>query len=670
MSASDGPSGLAAARGSLRWLSRPQPVELALVGRTLWRAALVGLAAGLLGAGFFWVLEWAGKLMMEDLAGYQPLRAEGERFVEAGGHRVFRPWVIVILPAIGGLLSGLVSRLAPETRGGGGDATIDAYHRHGAHIRRRVIPVKMLATTFTLASGGSGGREGPIMQIGGALGALVARLLHLGGRERRLLLVAGMAAGMSAIFRTPLGAALLAVEVLYRDDFEAEALVPAVLASVLAYAVVVAVYGEASLFGRLPRHVFVPLHLPLFGLLGLVIAPVALAFVAALHTAKRLFARLPGPDYLRPAVGGLLLGVLALPFALYVSARLGVGGQGAGLLGNGYGAVQAVISSAKWLPTGWGVVGLLVLFVGLKIVATSFTAGSGASAGEFAPSLVIGGVLGGAFGQAALLLTGDPRIDPAAYALVGMGAFYGGIAHVPISALILVSELAGSYDLLVPMMLSVGVAYLALRRRSLYHAQLPSRRHSPVHRAELDLGSLGTLRVVDLIGHAVRPAILTRQAQVRDAVATAAQHPHQEVFPVVDDAGVMVGLVTTEMLVHRRPDDHAGHAHLDEMMLPATAVRQNDDLRQVASELVAHEFLHEIPVIDEERRPVALVTEADLARGYLRVTAIEPGAERSGRSGLTVVLEEDVIDEADVVDEAEDTGDAGDAADDRDSVAG
>src|SRR5262249_26872513 len=149
-------------------------------------------------------------------------------------------------------------------------------------------------------------------------------------------------------------------------------------------------------------------------------------------------------------------------------------GQGLGILGGGYGAVQTAITGSDWLRGGWGDVELLLLLCVAKLFAASFTIGSGGSAGGFAPSLVLGGVFGGAYGRALQLLLHDPRIDPGAFVLVGMGTFYGGIAHVPLSALVFVCEMAGSYDLLVPLMLAIAVSFVALRRQSLYPAQLPS----------------------------------------------------------------------------------------------------------------------------------------------------------------------------------------------------
>ena len=281
------------------------PLDLRIVGRMLFHAAVVGMAAGFAGALFFGSLEYVQRFLLEDLAGYTVLRAHGETFAARQGPRIFRPWLLVLLPALGGLACGLLTRLAPEARGGGGDAMIEAFHHNGGIIRRRVIWVKALASLFTLGTGGAGGREGPTMQIGGALGSVVARILGVSARERRILLIAGVAAGISAVFRTPLGAALLAVEVLYRDGYESDALIPAVLASVVSYSVVISIFGESTLFAHAPRFPFVPRHLPLYGLLAILVAALAVVFVSTLRRTKKAFNALPVPSWARPALGGL-----------------------------------------------------------------------------------------------------------------------------------------------------------------------------------------------------------------------------------------------------------------------------------------------------------------------------------------------------------------------------
>ena len=615
-------------RPSFLTLTDTAPLDLRIVGRTLLHAAAVGVAAGLAGAAFFAGLEYFTRGVLEELAGYIPLRADGETFAAGGGFHTFRPWLLVLLPGLGGLLCGLLTRLAPEARGGGGDAMIDAFHHEGGSIRSRVIWVKALASMFTLGTGGAGGREGPTMQIGGALGTLVGRVLKVSTRERRILLVAGVAAGISAVFRTPLGAALLAVEILYRDGFESDALIPAVLASVVSYSVIISIFGESTLFARVPRFPFVPAHLPLFLLLALLIAAVSVGFLKLYQGSSRFFRALPVPAWAQPAIGGLLLGACCTPVIILVGNHLHAPGQGLGLLGGGYGAVQMAISGSPWLPEGWSAVAWLVALGLAKLIASSITIGSGGSAGDFAPSLAIGGLLGGAFGRAAALLFHDPRISYGAFALVGMGTFYGGIAHTPLSALVLVCELAGNYDLLVPLMLTQGIAFVALRHRALYSAQVPTQRDSPVHRDALLLDVLRGMRVSELMSAAGTPVCFRRQTTSREILQQVGDHESQEVFPVLDDSGRVVGLITASMLrlISLEFADTRWTLAAD-WMHPVVSVGPTDDLRTATERMVAN-GLRELPVLDADGRLLGLLDEAEIAEVYLRAASRAESADR------------------------------------------
>lgn len=444
------------------------PVDLRIVGRTLFHAVVVGAAAGLIGVFFVRALDSLESTVLDGWVGYVPLRANGEDPVKVAA--LFRWWLVVPVLFIGGLLAGLVMRWAPETRGGGADATLEAFHSGQGHVRNRVLPAKFLASLFTLSTGGAGGREGPTIQIGGAIGALVSRLLKVNARERHILLLAGAAAGISAVFRTPLGAALLVVELVYDDGFENDALVPSVLASVVSYAIATTVHPEGVLLAH-GRYPFIPAHLPLYGALAIFTSLGAVLFLSLYETSKSYFKSLKVPDHYRPAIGAAFLGVFTLVLVFALSKALNMPMRGFGLLGGGYGLVQVAITNAPWLGKGWVAVAFFAGMMVAKAIATSFTVGSGGSAGDFAPSMAMGGLIGGAFGRAARLIFDDPRIDPGAFVLVGMGAFYGGIAHVPLAALVMVCEIAGTYDLLVPAMLAQGIAFIALRQHSLYHSQ-------------------------------------------------------------------------------------------------------------------------------------------------------------------------------------------------------
>lgn len=600
----------------VRTAAARNPLELEMLGRMLLHAALVGAAAGIAGSLLFAALEWVQHVFLEATTGYVPLLASGEEVLSLTKRPPFRPWLLWCIPALGALLAGLISaKFAPETMGGGSNAVIQSFHHKAGVMRRRVPFIKAITTLLTLGSGGSGGREGPTMQIGGAIGSYVGRLLRVTERERRVLLVAGAAAGMSAVFRTPLGAALLAVEVLHRDDFESDALVPAVLASVVAYSVFISFFGESTLFAH-GRYPFIPAHLPLYALLAVFVSLAAVGFVRSIHAVHELAHRISVPLWVKPALGALALGVFATPIILLVSPYVGSEGQGLGILGGGYGAAQVAITGSTWLPEGWRAVELLALLGVLKIVATSLTVGSGGSAGDFGPSLVIGGLFGGAFGRAAQLLFHDPRIAPGAFALVGMATFYGGIAHVPLASLVMTCELTGSYDLLVPLMLAEGIAFVALRKRSLYDAQVATRRDSPAHREELIFDVLRGVPVSEVLVKN-RPFVsFGRHEPALSVVARMADSGWQDVFPVLDDDGALIGTIDADVLRTLAADPQLGAMTVaDDLMGPPVSIRDTDDLHVALETMLGHNA-RELLVTDAAGRIVGMLDESEIVQTY------------------------------------------------------
>jgi CIC family chloride channel protein len=449
------------------------------------------------------------------------------------------------------------------------------------------------------------------MQIGAALGSTIGRYLRVSGRERRVLMVAGIAAGISAVFRAPLGAALLAIEMLYRDDFEAEALIPAVLASVIAYSVAITVFGQSTLFGRLPVFDFVPAHIPLYIALAIFVSAGGMMFVGALRLSHRLFGTLRVPHWTRPALGGLALGAFVVLTVHFMGPLVGRTDKGFGDIGGGYGGAQVAITGAEWLPLTWTGVEVLLILAIAKMISTSFTIGSGGSAGDFAPALAVGALLGGAFGLAARLLLDDPAINPGAFALVGMATFYGGIANTPLATIVLVCEMAGSYDLLVPLMLAEGVAFIALRRVSLYHAQVPTLRDSPVHKREIDPLSVMCCR--DVV-RAERTFVSLAPKMTIQSLASLAEHaPDQDVFPVVDESNALCGVVTAESLrvIASHPELHQVAVVADLMGPPASATL--DRSLRAAAELMIERDLRALPITDASGVVIGLVDEHEIA---------------------------------------------------------
>lgn len=432
------------------------------------RLLLDTVGLGVLGAvvaqGFTWLLHLSTAFFLGTVADYRPpgTPSEGGGLTETlGAHGL---WLIPVATTLGGLLVGMfVERVAPEAEGHGTDAAIKAFHRSDGHIRARVPLVKLLASAVTIGSGGAAGREGPMALITGGLGSWYATLTGRDGRDRRLLLLVGMAAGLSAIFRSPIGAALLAVEVLYADmEFEPGALLYTALGSIIAYALNGMVVGWQPLFivPTLVGHLAQARDYLWYVVLGLAAGLVATALPVVFYGARDLFRRLPVGAAWRPAIGGLVTGLIALAFPQVVAG--------------GYGWMQRAIDGQLALGT-------LAALIVAKSVAMSATVGSGGSGGVFAPILFVGAMLGGT--SAAIVH------QPAApFVVVGMAAVFAGAAHVPIATMMMVTEMTGGYHLLVPATLAVVLSYLVQRRfsrglthRCVYEAQVASRADSPAH---------------------------------------------------------------------------------------------------------------------------------------------------------------------------------------------
>jgi CIC family chloride channel protein len=309
---------------------------------------------------------------------------------------------------------------------------------------------------------------------------------------------------------------------------------------------------------------------------------------------------------------------VCVPTLLIFARHTGEPGQGLGILGGGYGAAQLAISGAPWATGEWQMVEVLLILGGVKLIAASLTIGSGGSAGDFAPSLALGAIFGGAFGYAIKIVWADPRLDPGAFALVGMGTLYGGIAHVPLSAMVLVCELAGSYDLLVPLMLAEGIAFVLLRKQSLYPAQLPSQRHSPAHR-QLDI--LATIRVEKVMTQG-RPFVsFVPATPAPELLRRVTETEWQDCFPVLDGDGKMVGMISGDALrVLGSAPETAPWTLAADVMQPAVTARAGDDLRTAATAMLER-GLREIPVIDGDGRILGFLDESDIAKAYLGATA-------------------------------------------------
>lgn len=471
----------------------PKQIFLWKEYRLLFYSALIGIAGGLGAQLFVWILNLAERLLLVGITGYRPPEpgsVNPQPFFTGSAY-----WLIPVATTLGGLLSGmLVYTFAPEAEGHGTDAAVEAFHFKGGKVRPIVPLIKVFASAITIGSGGAAGREGPTAQISVGVGSMLADFLHLPDEDRRILVLAGMAAGLAAIFRSPLGMAIFSVEILYSGmAFETEALIYTVIASVVAYAVNGLFVGWSPIF-FFPQtvHFTQPIALAGYASLGVVAGVIGAIEPPIFYGVRDLFRALKIPNHIKPAIGGLLMGLLALWVPETIST--------------GYGWVQKAMTGDY---IGWS----LILLALAKIVAMSLTISSGGSGGVFGPNVYIGGMVGAWVAFVADRLIPGAGLSSAAFAVVGMAAVFAGTARVPIATLIMVAEMTGGYGLIVPSMFATTIAFVVERTLStgfkyprLYEAQVELRSDSPTHLesmlratfAVLERGPLVDLRNITL----------------------------------------------------------------------------------------------------------------------------------------------------------------------------
>ncbi len=499
--------------------------------------AVIGVISGLGAAAFFAALEWTTSLLLGNLAAFQPASAAGE-----GGHAIVdpgRPWALPLIVGAGGLISGIiVFRFAPEAEGHGTDAAIAAFHHRPRGVRARIPLIKLLTSAITIGSGGSGGREGPTAQIGSGFGSFLARTLDLEARDARIAVSSGMAAGIGAIFRAPLGGAILGVEIPYRDDIEAEALVPSFVASIVAFSVFGALVGFSPIFGSLSAGFTDPRQLLYFALIGLVAGLVGRLYISSFYGFTAWFKRWPIPRAARAGIGGVAVGLMGIVLP--------------GVIGTGYGWVQAGLGrdALMTIPL-W----IIVVLPFAKILATSLSIGSGGSGGIFGPGMVIGALLGAAVWR--LLLPWAPFMpaDPSPFVIVAMMAFFGSVAHAPIAVMLMVAEMTGNLSMLAPAMIAVGIALLVVDDKSIYASQLGSRSESPAHRFQFSMPVMATLPACDAARAARVVASLSDEAGPLLRRLKKAGLPGA---PVTEADGSVKGVVTTSTLEKAKRDARVG----------------------------------------------------------------------------------------------------------------
>ncbi len=520
-----------------------------------------------------------------------------------------RYYLIPISTAIGGAIAGfIVYTFAPEAEGHGTDAAIDAYHNKSGVLRRRIPLVKMIASAFTIGSGGSAGREGPTAQIAAGFGSLAGEFFRLSGRDRRIALAAGIGAGIGSIFKSPFGGAILSAEILYSGpDFEAETLIPAFVASPIGYVIFASFTGFDPIFGYTVHYTFShPLNLLIYALLGFLCAGFGRLYTFTFYSTKKLFDQLNLTRYAKPIIGASVAGVIGIFFPEVV--------------GLGYGFIQFPIDgNLSKITTNYfalPLVATLGLLIILKVVATSFTVGSGGSGGVFAPSLVIGGYVGTFLWVVVNSLLPGLISTPAPLVVIGMMALFAGVGRVPIAVILMVSEMTGSLALIAPAMVAVVISYYFTGLKfTIYRSQVPSRAESPAHRGEYYTPIMRGIKV----STALNPHVETLRPE--DSVESAYRLMIDKNFrgvPVVSEDGVVVGIVTMSDVLASEPDKME-ETSLDSIMTKNVVTIGPEDSLLLALNKMTTNGIGRLPVVTPgSGKLVGIISRTDLFKAYAR----------------------------------------------------
>jgi H+/Cl- antiporter ClcA len=575
---------------SSRWLDGASYLQKWLI-----LGVLIGTMAGVGAIVFYEALLACTHFFLQTLAGYQVPTPAAE-----GGHGASasftRPWALPLVVGLGALLGAiLVFRFAPEAEGHGTDAAISAVHHNPRGIRFRAVIVKIVASALTIGSGGSGGREGPTGQISAGFASLLARELDLSPADARIAVVTGIGSGIGAIFGAPLGGAVLATEILYRDDFDAEALLPSFVASFVGYIVFGAVVGFTPIFGYAGSYHFNdPARLPWFALIGLLGGLIGLLYAKSFYGIADLFGRVDLPRWIKPAIGGVIVGLIALAIPE--------------VLGTGYGWIQQGLGPQLLTLPLW----IVLILPFARILATSLSIGSGGSGGIFGPGLIIGAFIGASVWRLFEPVIPSMGHNPAPYVIIGMMCCFGGISRAPLAVMLMVAEMTGSLSILGPAMIAVGLAWFIVRRSddTIYRSQLRTRADAPAQRLLMGMPILASVPI--------RQAMALPRLVITGAtpLATVRRKLHQEGLngaPVIDGQGRFEGTVSLFNLGEEVEGAEHRLASVVDVSVPTVSESAHLD---IAVDAMTASSQHWVPVLDADRRVVGTVATSDVVRGY------------------------------------------------------
>jgi len=499
---------------------------------------------------------------------------------------------IVLIPAAGGLIVGfLVYYLAPETKGHGVPEVMYAVDRQGGKIRVRVAVIKAVASSICIGSGGSVGREGPIVQIGSSLGSSLGQIFHLSRDRMKILVACGAGGGIAATFNAPLAGIFFALEIILRS-YAPRHLSSVVLSSVLATVISRRYLGDTPAFVVPAYQLHSPWEILFYLVFGLLAAVMAYLFIVTLYKSEDIFDKIPIPGFLKPALGGLIIGMIGL----YYPQIFGVGYKSIELAL--YGKVTALLA-------------LILVFA--KLLATSITLGSGGSGGIFAPSLFIGAMLGVVFSKITMIFFPAIAINTGASAMIGMAAVFAGAAQAPISAILILFEMTGDYKIILPLMTAVVISTLVLRkwsRESIYTKKLARRGIDISQQAQPDL-----LDVIQVSEAMSRNVITLRENQTVKEAGLMIKNTRHRGFPILDEEGRLRGIVTHKDINKALAAEKANHP-VKEIMSTQLVVSYPDECLRRALEKLGSKNIGRAPVVDpaNPEKVIGLITRKNILK--------------------------------------------------------
>ncbi len=554
----------------------------------------MGVIGGLSALTLTFLSDFFTFIFLRVIGGFNIIRAPGEPdFFKSFNLSLSFYQILPFIAIIGALLMGYIAySISPEICGSGLDAIIGSFHKR-EKIRARVPFLKIIASAFTIGIGGSVGKEGPAAQIGGGFASFIADRFKLTKRDSELLMLTGAAACLAAVFKSPFGAAFFIIEVLYLRDYEVEALIPCIVATFISYGLYCSVVGWNPLFNS-PIYSFIPGELPLFIILGISCGVGGILFVSVFQSLKnRVFPGIKINVKFKPALG---MSFIALCFILFPYA-----------VGTGYGYIQQIINDIHVFPLQ-----ILVVFIVLKIFATAFTVGSGNSGGDFAPSLVIGGLMGGLI--AILLQQAFPSliIQPGIFVVIGMGSFISAIAKTPIASIIIVSEMTASYTVLAPAILASFIAYIVSNKWSIYDNQVVNRTYSYSHLSEIICDVLCHITVRKIMTpdfHKVPDSLTVRELE------ELAKNFRELILPVVDEKDEIIGVIDlrsfSSMPVELKSSTRLKDVTVKEFM----TLTPEENLREALHKIIVSN-LDSLPVVDSKnpKKVLGMVSRSDIEK--------------------------------------------------------